>query len=51
MQRHMTIRSAGFASALPFVAGVFGSLFGGQNARRRFGICFVVDSFISAQTL
>jgi len=29
MQRHMTIRSAGFASALPFVAGVIGGLFGG----------------------
>jgi MFS family permease len=24
MQRHMTIRSAGFASAVPFIAGVFG---------------------------
>jgi sugar phosphate permease len=29
MQRHMTIRSAGFATALPFVAGVIGGLFGG----------------------
>jgi MFS family permease len=29
MQRHMTIRSAGFASAVPFVAGVIGGLFGG----------------------
>ena len=29
MQRHMTIRSAGFATAAPFVAGVIGGLFGG----------------------
>jgi MFS family permease len=29
MQRHMTIRSAGFASAVPFIAGVIGGLFGG----------------------
>jgi MFS family permease len=29
MQRHMTIRSAGFASTVPFVAGVIGGVFGG----------------------
>jgi len=29
MQRHMTIKSAGFASAVPFIAGVIGGLFGG----------------------
>jgi MFS family permease len=29
MERHMTIRSAGFASAVPFAAGVIGGLFGG----------------------
>jgi MFS family permease len=29
MQRHMTVRSAGFATAAPFVAGVIGGLFGG----------------------
>jgi MFS family permease len=29
MQRHMTIRNAGFATAAPFVAGVIGGLFGG----------------------
>ena len=29
MQRHMTIRSAGFVSAVPFIAGVMGGLFGG----------------------
>lgn len=29
IQRHMTIKSAGFAAAAPFVAGVIGGLFGG----------------------
>jgi MFS family permease len=29
MQRHMTIGSAGFVSAVPFLAGVIGGLFGG----------------------
>jgi hypothetical protein len=29
MQRNMTIRSTGFASAVPVIAGVIGGLFGG----------------------
>ena len=29
IQRHMSIRASGLAMALPFVAGIFGSLFGG----------------------
>ncbi len=29
IQRHMSIRSAGFATAIPFVAGVIGALLGG----------------------
>jgi sugar phosphate permease len=29
MQRHMSIKATGWASSLPFIAGIFGSLFGG----------------------
>jgi sugar phosphate permease len=29
IQRHMSIKATGWASSLPFIAGIFGSLFGG----------------------
>ncbi len=29
LQRHMSIKATGWASSLPFIAGIFGSLFGG----------------------